>query len=430
MGAVAAADGGEDLQRVYALVRGVEREYAEAYDDSGRLVRPIELAEARLLLADARERIRRIEAGGLDSAATALSDAVAAETPAASVAARAAELRALLARTTGIAEHVFPPAPPSAGRGKALYADNCASCHGSSGAGDGRDASGLERRPPDFTDSAFMRDETPDDFFLVISLGRRQAAMPSWEESLSVQQRWDLVSYVWSLRDEYRRIADGERLFISRCARCHATAAAALDHSERDIPPLTALDRTASRSDAEIDAVIADGIAGMPGFRVLLGEEERRQLVAFVRVLSLGSDPSRHEADSLGAMVEAVEHRVDAAVDAYRMHEEDSAALAGAAYLAFEPLEPQIGRCGLAGVRRVEDAFVVLQKALTRPDAVREVDVAATGVREALGVAKRACRDGGATRGKMNEVAVIASGVMLVLALVLVAFKFARRRSW
>src|SRR5206468_2783384 len=44
------------------------------------------------------------------------------------------------------------------------------------------------------------------------SLGRRQAAMPAWENVLSVQDRWDVVSYLWSLTADLRQpLADVRR---------------------------------------------------------------------------------------------------------------------------------------------------------------------------------------------------------------------------
>src|SRR5262245_49257433 len=51
--------------RVLDLLRGVGSEYAEAFDDHGTLVRPIELEEAGLLLAEARDLVPRL---GIDAA--------------------------------------------------------------------------------------------------------------------------------------------------------------------------------------------------------------------------------------------------------------------------------------------------------------------------------------------------------------------------
>lgn len=48
--------------------------------------------------------------------------------------------------------------PTSSQSGRALYADKCAVCHGTSGKGDGPLASGLETAPPDLTQIAARRD--------------------------------------------------------------------------------------------------------------------------------------------------------------------------------------------------------------------------------------------------------------------------------
>ncbi|KIN78029.1 c-type cytochrome [Sulfitobacter mediterraneus] len=44
-----------------------------------------------------------------------------------------------------------PNAMPEAGDGAAFFAENCVSCHGTSGQGDGPLAAGLDRKPTDLT---------------------------------------------------------------------------------------------------------------------------------------------------------------------------------------------------------------------------------------------------------------------------------------
>jgi high-affinity iron transporter len=415
-----------DVQRLFALVRGVEREYAEAFDDSGQLVRPIELEEAALLLAEAGDRAQSLDrTGALAERVAVLNRAVDRKESAGAVAAHASEFRDALAKISGIAERVLPPEPPSAARGDALYRENCIRCHGERGRGDGPDAARSERHPPDFTDSAFMRGETPDDFFLVISLGRRRAAMPSWEAVLSVQERWDLVGYVWSLIEGSRRLDAAERLFIEHCARCHAAGASATgSDSDATALPLTALDRTGGRSDAELYAAISDGVSGtsMRGYASALSDDERWQLVAFVRSLSLIGDPGA-ETVSLEERNGTVAQRVAAAVDAYRMHEDDAPALAASAYLAFEPLEPRISTHDAGAVRRLEAEFIRLQKALRQPDGIRAADEAAAAVARALDDAKSACSS---QPSRPHSPILLALGIALFIALG-VSFRIARR---
>ena len=51
-----------------------------------------------------------------------------------------------------------------------------------------------------------MRAETPFDFFHIISVGKPSSAMPAWGDVLSLQERWDLVSFLWTVRTRARRL--------------------------------------------------------------------------------------------------------------------------------------------------------------------------------------------------------------------------------
>ncbi len=422
--ALASADAAQ-VRRLLNLLRGIEQEYLEAFDDAGAVVRSIELEEAALLLDELRDRAQQLGDEGpsdLDTQMAALADAVAARAPVAAVSARTVAIGAALRDATGVSEEVFPAAPPSAARGEILYRENCAACHGVGGAGDGPDAAALKHRPPDFTDAAFMRAETPLDFFLVISLGRRRAEMPAWESVLAVQERWDLVSYVWSLRPALRHSAGGQPLFITHCARCHAAGAAGPGTVGAPAAPFTALERMAARSDAELYTAIVAGVAAteMPAFGAVLGEDERWTLVVLVRALSLGVDSATDVPGAAGDPFDRVARGVAAAVDAYRLQEKDAADRAANAYLRFEPLEPGIARRDAAAVGRVEAEFVRFQKALRQPDAMREVEAAAAAVTRALDVARRTQRapspDMGSIWTPLWIVGAVAACVVLVAA--------------
>ena len=430
------------VRRVLALLRGVEQEYREAFDENGALVRPMELEEAKLLLAEARtlQRMGGTIPADLGQRLAALTAAVESRAPVDAVAAQVGEIRGTLRTATGVSEEMLPAELPAASRGKALYTVNCASCHGERGTGDGPDAQRLERRPPDFTDMVFMREETPADFFLVISLGRRLTAMAAWGDALSVQDRWDLISYLWALRSSFRAGLEGQRLFITHCAGCHATAAAGLDAEQSAAPKgaLTDIERTGAQSDAEIYTAVTDGIAGkgMPGFRSTLSDEERWKVVAFVRALTLGDSASVGEGPSAAAVggeqpyleqaVSRVQRAVAAALDAYRLHQDDAPDLAATAYLAFEPLEPSIAGRDPQAVSRVEAQFVRLQKALRQPGALREVELATAAVADALEATKT--RSPGAPEAHRKAGGMIAA---LVTAAGLAGFLYVswRRRS-
>ena len=111
-------------------------------------------------------------------------------------------------------EPIEIPAPPpmteeSVTRGRTVYeAQGCAACHGELGRGDGRSAPTLKDdwghhiRPADMSHRwTFRGGPTREDMFRTFSTGVNGTPMPSYAESLAVDQRWDLVNYMASLGD-------------------------------------------------------------------------------------------------------------------------------------------------------------------------------------------------------------------------------------
>ena len=72
-----------------------------------------------------------------------------------------------------------------------IYANKCASCHGDSGKGDGRDATRYDPAPSDLTDARRMNALTDGEMFYKISQGRRP--MPGFKRRLTEEQRWQIV---------------------------------------------------------------------------------------------------------------------------------------------------------------------------------------------------------------------------------------------
>ena len=83
----------------------------------------------------------------------------------------------------------------SIGRGKAIYTAECASCHGSSGKGDGPAAKDLEKSPGDMTKLGGQSDGA---LFWKITEGKKP--MASFATKLSEQQRWDVINYMRTLK--------------------------------------------------------------------------------------------------------------------------------------------------------------------------------------------------------------------------------------
>ena len=82
----------------------------------------------------------------------------------------------------------------SVDRGSVLFAANCASCHGETGAGDGPLADSLPAPPANFTVHVPFH---PDGvLYAWITNGIRGTGMPAWSPQLSDQERWDLVNFL------------------------------------------------------------------------------------------------------------------------------------------------------------------------------------------------------------------------------------------
>jgi cytochrome c oxidase cbb3-type subunit 3 len=80
-----------------------------------------------------------------------------------------------------------------AAAGKAVFADNCASCHGENGKGD------TELGAPDLTDAFWIYGGDPDTLYTTV-WGGRQGHMPTWEARLSALDRKILALYLTDLR--------------------------------------------------------------------------------------------------------------------------------------------------------------------------------------------------------------------------------------
>ncbi len=94
---------------------------------------------------------------------------------------------------------ISPPQWPSIEQGKKLYGQNCASCHGVAGHGDGPAAKALDPSPANFLDESRFADISPFQAFNSIRLGVAGTSMVPFS-ALSDQEIWNLAFYVISLR--------------------------------------------------------------------------------------------------------------------------------------------------------------------------------------------------------------------------------------
>lgn len=175
-------------------------------------------------------------------------------------------------------------AKPLAVAGKAIYQVNwnCASCHGSSGKGDGSPS----LKPANFTDLAFMRRATPARFFDSITRGK--GAMPAWVTRLSEEERWNVLFYEWSFSTSPEKVAAGKRVYEANCATCHGVsgkgdgpAGAVLTTKPAKFTDLEQTDI----SNQDLFDTITNGEPPMPSWKQL-SEEDRWNVVDYLRTFS------------------------------------------------------------------------------------------------------------------------------------------------
>lgn len=92
----------------------------------------------------------------------------------------------------------FPLKAPSLNNGRKIYEQNCATCHGIKGLGDGPSAAVLNPKPVKFHDEEFIYSTSPYTFYRAIKNGIPGTAMPAWDYQLSLQEKWDVIRYIRS----------------------------------------------------------------------------------------------------------------------------------------------------------------------------------------------------------------------------------------
>lgn len=106
-----------------------------------------------------------------------------------------------------------PANAPDVANGQRLFTQNCTSCHGINGVGDGELVeNGSVPRMGSFLDPVHVRQQSPEYYYNTITNGNLINLMPPWSGSLSVQDRWDVAMYVYTLQYSEAQISQGEIL--------------------------------------------------------------------------------------------------------------------------------------------------------------------------------------------------------------------------
>ena len=198
-------------ETIWRLLDYVAVDYSGAVKD-GRVVSPSEYAEMKEFSATARSRIGALPGVSahpqLAAEAAQLEQAISSKADPTAVATQARRLAGDL-----LAAYPVPLAPQSAPdlvRGAALYQEQCAACHGATGAGDGPNARGLDPPPIVFVDRERASHRSLFGLYQVIDQGLDGTAMPSFAH-LPSDDRWALAFYVGRFAYDDAAAKRGER---------------------------------------------------------------------------------------------------------------------------------------------------------------------------------------------------------------------------
>ena len=256
-----------------------------------------------------------------------------------------------------LAAYPVPLAPtrlPDVERGAALYAENCASCHGAKGEGPSAAFAQLDPPPIAFADRARARDRSLFGLYQVITQGLEETAMQSYA-ALPEADRWALAFHSGGLA--YGDAAEGERIW-----RGDASVRALVP----DLATLVAL------TPAELEAK--------------LGADRASAVVAFLR-----ANPQAVVAGEEGSL-QLARTRLRESLDAYTVgNRAEANRLALSAYLdGFEPVEAVLRTRDGDLMLQVEQAMAGFRQAILRGESAVQLRARLSATEALLGEAETA----------------------------------------
>lgn len=366
------------VRRVANIVSVAVEEYSRGVDARGRLTSQVEYQEASDFLADARTQASRLPG---ERAATALSildsiiAAVSSRQPPERVKAMEQRFAAALGSEAALE---LPKKPIDLVEGRALYEKDCATCHGIAGMGDGVAGRAMNPRPPAIGDAGTMRDVTPATMYRIVSVGIGGTPMTGYASSMTPEQRWNIVSYLISLRASPQQLAEGEGLYTQRCMQCHGALGAGDGAFARSLSRLPqeigSFVWQASHNDLDLEEVVRKGMSGtaMPPAGDL-SPRQARSVVAYLRTMPLKnpvngstSVAGRGDAATTAREVMMLLERSLTAARGGRTSEASDRAFD--AYIAFEPMETRARARSPGLVANVEKLFADFRGAVQGGD--------------------------------------------------------------
>ena len=183
----------------------------------------------------------------------------------------------------------LPTRRPDAVSGAAIYASKCIACHGAQGRGDGPQAAQIQSQtgtpPADLTSDPIARAQAPQQWYNQITDGQLDKLMPPFADSLTPDQRWDVIAYIWTLAAPTSEIAQGQSVYTSQCVQCHG------DKGKGDgpqatgtLPDFTQFATYAALPIGQWDQALTS--SHVPSFAGQLNTNEQRAVDDYVRSLA------------------------------------------------------------------------------------------------------------------------------------------------
>ncbi len=170
---------------------------------------------------------------------------------------------------------LVPAAPPDVQQGAAIYAQNCAACHGDKGLGDGPQSMQLPVTVPGLGLEDVARQASPADWYKTVTQGNLDRFMPPFVGALSDQQRWDVVAYALTLHATDQQLGEGKQLFDANCPNCASN--------------FTSQARMASLSEDDLVSLMKNGQGDVPAFGKTFTDEQARAVAVYIRTLTFAS---------------------------------------------------------------------------------------------------------------------------------------------
>lgn len=190
--------------RAHSLLTYVAGDYAAAVGAGGEVISPVELDEQRIFAGDAARDLRDAAAEDLARDAEALAAKIAAVAAPREVVPLAQSLAARVAQRFRLS--MVPGRAPDLSRGRALYRQACAACHGVDGTPRVEHLE-LSTAPTAFASKAAVARLSPQRIYAAVTFGVPGTAMPSFGEAIDEDARWDIAyaALVFARPPEERR---------------------------------------------------------------------------------------------------------------------------------------------------------------------------------------------------------------------------------